>query len=491
MLELLSLRDFSSLAPYLTSDKSTSDKKIMKNILIAIDNLYAMNDSIISQLEYIDKNYTITVFCVDDVGRKPTIINLVELKKRCSNIKLIQVNRIKNFYDFLRVTLTVWKNFYNKKYIVFLGSNINIEEQILLYCLSKSSIFFGFMITVPPVLCYKLSKLHQKFVKENSIDINLQDHNSNKSNKIKKIYGVLKSKKIIRTVAKSLHYRVNNLLVKLSNKLIILFLDLIGFKVDSKASLNGYVNKGLVKVHFTPNDYYSYVISHEYPGEKVLTYSSSCDVYSKSINEENCKYRYYSSNNIMLLGNDYTHEGNQNFISAVEKVKKISNISAIFIRPHPRFQFSSTDLLCQLKQYFIEIPIVLLTAGDPIEEQIDNNAINIVLGHYSSIISKIQYRKDVIILVDETLIKVAADLRNFKYSQRHLYYSVGSCFGFNKEIAFIDLQGNLYCPLPKKAVSPAEKKSFLQLLNIELSLIENVNSNVGTGQLRRKGRKAP
>jgi len=193
----------------------------------------------------------------------------------------------------------------------------------------------------------------------------------------------------------------------------------------------------------------------------------------------------------MLLGDNYTHEGNQNFISAVEKVKKISNISAIFIRPHPRFQFSSTDLLCQLKQYFIEIPIVLLTAGDPIEEQIDNNAINIVLGHYSSIICKIQYRKDVIILVDERFYKKEADLLNIKYSQRHLYYSVGSCFGFNKEIAFIDLQRNFYCPLPKKAVSPAEKKSFLQLLNIELSLIENVNSNVGTGQLRRKGRKAP
>lgn len=205
---------------------------------------------------------------------------------------------------------------------------------------------------------------------------------------------------------------------------------------------------------------YSYVISHEYPGEKVLTYSSSCDVYSKSINEENCKYRYYSSNNIMLLGCNFTHEGNQNFISAVEKVKKISDVSAIFIRPHPRFQFSSTDLLCQLKQYFIEIPIVLLTADDPVEEQIDNNAINIVLGHYSSIISKIQYRKDVIILVDETLSKVLADLQSIKYSQRYLYYSVGSCFGFNKEIAFIDLQGNFYCPLPKSCRISRRKKEF-------------------------------
>ena len=74
------------------------------------------------------------------------------------------------------------------------------------------------------------------------------------------------------------------------------------------------------------------------------------------------------------------------------------------------------------------------------------------------------------------------------------------------EIAFIGLHGNLYCHLPEKSIPPAEKKGFLQLLNTELSLLENNEESTsidqkgflrlwqrirGTGQLRREGRKAP
>ena len=131
----------------------------MNKILIAIDNLYALTDSIIPQLEYIDKKYEIIILCVPDVGRQSAIEQLEKLEKRNENIKLIQVKRIKNFFDFIRFWLIVKINFSNKRYVVLLGSNVNIEEKVLIHYLNKSSVFFGVLPTLPPVIKYTAEKL--------------------------------------------------------------------------------------------------------------------------------------------------------------------------------------------------------------------------------------------------------------------------------------------------------------------------------------------
>lgn len=459
----------------------------MNKILIAIDNLYALTDSIIPQLEYIDKKYEIIILCVPDVGRQSAIEQLEKLEKRNENIKLIQVKRIKNFFDFIRFWLIVKINFSNKRYVVLLGSNVNIEEKVLIHYLNKSSVFFGVLPTVPAVIQYTAEKL----------TLNNYPLSPNKSSKLLKFKMAMLEQNLLNLISKSLLYRLNNFFSNLSIRLTSFFVNSLSYKADVTALRNGYVNLGLVKAHFTPNDYWSYQIELEYPGEKVITYSDSN--FLSSLNETCEKYIFLSDYKVLLLG-AYISQPFIHYGISIRNLQQICKISQIFIRPHPRFYQTSVALQSYLDTEFSEIDISLVSSNQSINEQINNNVINVILGYYSSVMNLIQNRRDLLILVDELIMQ-----QEFQVKVTGSEWT-GAKFGFNKEIAFIGLHGNLYCHLPEKSIPPAEKKGFLQLLNTELSLLENNEESTsidqkgflrlwqrirGTGQLKRETRKVP
>ena len=438
----------------------------MKNILIAIDSLYALNDSIISELLSLDEKYSLTFFCVADIGRESVIDYLRTLQEYHNRIKVIQVKRVKNFLEFIQTRFFIKRNFNNQTFIVLLGSNINIEEKILIHYLGKKSIYFGIMPTIPLVINYIVRHSDKNRI------FRPQSGSSHKilarSSKLIKFFASIKERTFLMLMFNSLFYRLTNFLKNLSIKLVNISINSLDFQSDLTASRNGYINLRLAKAHFTPDDYWSYWISLEYPNEKVITYSnvrfsSSQDAIDKTkIDFSDCK--------VLLLGGVQIEKLNH-YATSIAKLQEICKISKILIRPHPRFKETAVSLKSCLEMKFNKLNISLLCNNSSINAQIDENKINVVLGGCcSAVLNSIQRRNDLLILVDEFIFY--CEYSDPEFSLESIKYFTGVMFGFNKEISFMGYNGNLYSYLPEKIMPYDQKDSFSKVLNSELLKLE-------------------
>ena len=438
----------------------------MKNILIAIDSLYALNDSIISELLSLDEKYSLTFFCVADIGRESVIDYLRTLQEYHNRIKVIQVKRVKNFLEFIQSRFFIKKNFNNQTYIVLLGSNINIEEKILIHYLGKKSIYFGIMPTTPPGITYTARHSDKNRISrpQSGSSHKILD----KSTKLIKFFVSIKEKTFLMLMFNSLFYRLTNFLKNLSIKLVNISIDSLNFQSDLTASRNGYINLRLAKAHFTPDDYWSYWISLEYPNEKVITYSNVR--FSSSQNAIDKTKIDFSDCKVLLLG-AYKIENLNHYATSITKLQEICKISRILIRPHPRFKETAVSLKSCLEMKFNKLDISLLCNNSSINAQIDENKINVVLGGwYSSVLNSIQRRNDLLILVDEVIFY--CEFSDPGYSIESVQYYTGAMFGFNKEISYMGYNGNLYSYLPEKIMPFEQKESFSKVLNSELLKLE-------------------
>lgn len=437
----------------------------MRNILIAIDSLYALNDSIISELLSLDEKYSLTFFCVADIGRESVIDYLRTLQEYHNRIKVIQVKRVKNFLEFIQTRFFIKRNFNNQTFIVLLGSNINIEEKILIHYLGKKSIYFGIMPTTPPVIDY--SSRHSDKNRISRPQSGSSHKILDKSTKLIKIFVSIKERTFLMLMFNSLFYRLTNFLKNLSIKLVNLSINSLNFQSDLTASRNGYLNLRLAKAHFTPDDYWSYWISLEYPNEKVITYSNVR--FSSSQNAIDKTKIDFSDCKVLLLG-AYKIESINHYATSITKLQEICKISRILIRPHPRCKETAVSLKSYLEMKFNKLDISLLCNNSSINAQIDENKINVVLSCYSSMLNSIQRRNDLLILVDEVIFY--CEWSDPGYSIESVQYYTGAMFGFNKEISYMGCNGNLYSYLPEKTMPYEQKESFSKVLNSELLKLE-------------------
>ena len=423
---------------------------MIQKILVAIDSLYALKDTIICELDVISEEYSIDILCVADTGRESAISDLKALAARRQNTRVIEVNRVKGFCDFVRVRSIIRKHFNNKNYVVLIGGNINIEEKILIASLGQKCFFFGVLPVLPPVLNnYKLPP-------------NLK---SASRNRLKKLFFALKERKLSTLLRSNLGARVSSLQmhsIYLLNNFIRFLYD-----ADPIALRNGYVNKGLVRLHFTPNQYWSHIISTEYPGERVVTYCNSTFVDTLDIEKST------GGKKILLLGGSInTLEHFSYFALAVRNIRRLCNVTEIFVRPHPRFRDVGSYLADYLGQNLREVNVFLLSPDESISSQVNSRCIDIVLGYYSAVMNSLPKRENLLILVDELLHQRESN------TQLTGPMITGAIYGFNKEISFIGLDGCIYSCLSQcngdKKILPSEYIGrFSQLLDLELSSLES------------------
>lgn len=429
---------------------------MVHKILVAIDNLYALKDTILCELDVISEKYSIDILCVADTGRESAISDLKALAARRQNTRVIEVNRVKGFYDFVQVWSIIRKHFNNKNYVVLIGGNINIEEKILIASLGQKCFFFGVLPSVPPVFTYN----HQLPPK---LPPNLK---SASRNRLKKLYFALKERKLSTFLRSSLAARVSSL-QKLPFDLLNNYFIRFKFDADPIALRNGYVNKGLVRLHFTPNQYWSHIISAEYPGERVVTYCNSTFVDTLDIEKST------GGKKILLLGASInTLEHFSYFSLAIRNIRRLCNVTEIFVRPHPRFRDVGSYLADYLGQNLREVNVFLLSPDESISSQVNNRCIDIVLGYYSSVMNSLPKRENLLILVDELLNQRETN------TQLPVHMYTGAIYGFNKEISFIGLDGGIYSCLSQcngdKKILPSEYIGrFSQLLDLELSILES------------------
>lgn len=227
--------------------------------MFAIDSLYALNDSIISELLSLDEKYSLTFFCVADIGRESVIDHLRTLQEYHNRIKVIQVKRVKNFLEFIQSRFFIKRNFNNQTFTALLGGNINIEEKILIHYLGKKSIYFGILPSSPPGITYAARHSDKNRISRPQSE---SSHKIlDKSTKLIKIFAAIKERTFLILMINSLLYRLTNFLKNLSIKLVNISINSLNFQSDLTASRNDYINLRLAKAHFTPDDYCSYWIS--------------------------------------------------------------------------------------------------------------------------------------------------------------------------------------------------------------------------------------
>jgi hypothetical protein len=429
---------------------------MVQKILLAINNLYALKDTIIGELDVISEKYSIDILCVADTGRESAISDLKALAARRQNVRVIEVNRVKGFCDFVRVRSIIRKHFNNKNYVVLIDNSIGIEDKILIASLGQKCFFFAVVPTMPTgVLNYP------------QLPPNLK---SASRNRLKKLYFALKERKLSTLLRSSLGARVYLLRQLLLNNFIKFIYD-----ADEPIALRnryinkglGYINKGLVRLHFTPNQYWSHIISTEYPGERVVTYCNSTFVDTLDIEKST------GGKKILLLGASInTLEHFSYFALAIRNIQRLCNVTEIFVRPHPRFQDIGSYLADYLGQNLREVNVFLLSPDESISSQVNNRCIDIVLGYYSSVMSSLPKRENLLILVDELLHQRETN------TQLTGPMVTGAIYGFNKEISFIGLDGSIYSCLSQcngdKKILPSEYIGrFSQLLDLEISSLES------------------
>ncbi|MDC1036196.1 hypothetical protein OAR11_00170 [Alphaproteobacteria bacterium] len=408
-------------------------------LLVAVNSIYSIGLDTLYDILRFAQHIEITFLIVRRPANLAQINNLLGLKNS-RKIKVVVVPEIRSgFLGALSCWRIIRKNFRNKKFAVLLGDSINLEERVLISELSKESIFFGFLATMPFVLS------------RHGIPIERKDND-----------------KVFKKIIKALHEK--RFTASLKSKILLLasnFLDFYLFRTDAIAIKNRYVNQGLVKKHFVANDYWAHIIKAEY-GEEVISW----DPFSKSTTNNSFNIDLKLKKDCILVLGPSRTENFPLLIESLHKLREVLFFDNIKIRPHPRDEYIAKQFQQHLSKQ-TKLNSWIVDPADSIVEQ--SNDCVAIYGYASAIIILISRKFQNFTIVDEQYTECECDLRDINFP-----LLVGTLEGFNRNICFLTKEGRLmsYFPdLSAGAYFGGANISFYDALYPELPFLQNESQN--------------
>jgi hypothetical protein len=404
-------------------------------ILLAINSAYALSNSFFLELKKINKFYPIDFLLIDDPANNSVNSLIKNLTLDFQNSNIIEISRIKNLSTLLKTFHSIYSIFFNVEYIVLIGSNINVEERLLIKALSKKSTFFGLMPTLPPII--------RSFTSGNIVNLN-------KASK----YRIVKI------------FDFNNVFNKLKHvpyKLCrILILYFFGYKSDLIALKNGYVNYQFVKGHFTINNYWAFLLKNEYKNEKIISFFD----YPLVENQESLLKRKVINDKFRLL---VLGPANENsfiaILNSINNLNKFFSICEISIRPHP----SHLNISKKLQYFLIENKYSVDIVNFEILLYEQSFQFDVILGYASSALNALLGSNNIYYIIDQQYNEIEFGLPGVNPEK-----IIGSYYGFNKEYSILDSSGNWYCRFipPTTLIDLRRNINFSEVFLNELYLIK-------------------